>query len=233
MSERPVVLITGTRRGIGRYLAEHFLARGALVEGCSRQPSDMAADGYHHTCLDVADEAGVRDWLRDIGRRHGRLDVAINNAGVAAMNHALLTPASSVERIMGVNLLGSFLVARESARLMQRRRFGRIVNLGSVAVPLQLEGEAIYAASKAAIVSLTQILARELAPLGITVNAVGPTPIATDLIRGVPPEKIQAIVDRLAVKRLGTPADVANVIDFFVSPASDFVTGQVIYLGGV
>jgi 3-oxoacyl-[acyl-carrier protein] reductase len=83
------------------------------------------------------------------------------------------------------------------------------------------------------VISLTQVLARELAPLGITVNAVGPAPIATDLIRSVPAEKIQAIVERLALRRLGTPADVANVVDFFASPASDYVTGQVIYLGGV
>lgn len=232
MTDRQVVLITGARRGIGRHLAEHFLSRGALVEGCSREPSDLAAEGYTHHCLNVADERAVRVMVSSIQKRHSRLDAAINNAGVAAMNHALLTPAATVERVMSTNVLGSFLVARESARLMQRRRWGRIVNLGSVAVPMQLEGEAIYAASKAAVVSMTQILARELAPFGITVNAVGPTPIETDLIRGVPPEKIQAIVERLAIKRLGRPADVANVIDFFLSPASDYVTGQVIYLGG-
>ncbi|NJN18052.1 MAG: SDR family oxidoreductase [Oscillochloris sp.] len=232
MTDQPVLLVTGARKGIGRFLAEYYLARGWLVEGCSREPSDLANPGYAHHCLDVSDENAVRTMVREIGRRHKRLDALINNAGVAAMNHALLTPASVVERTLAVNVLGSFLVTREAARLMQRRRFGRIVNMGTVAVPLQLEGEAAYAASKAAVVSLTQVLARELAPFGITVNLVGPSPIETDLIRGVPADKIAAIIERLAVKRLGRPEDVANVIDFFISPASDYVTGQVIYLGG-
>jgi 3-oxoacyl-[acyl-carrier protein] reductase len=110
---------------------------------------------------------------------------------------------------------------------------GRIVNVSTVAVPLRLEGEAIYAASKAAVETMTRILARELAPLGITCNAVGPTPIETDLIRNVPREKIDRLIASQAIHRLGQPRDVANVVDFFLRPESDFVTGQVVYLGGV
>jgi 3-oxoacyl-[acyl-carrier protein] reductase len=116
---------------------------------------------------------------------------------------------------------------------MQRRRHGRIVNFATVATPLKLEGEAIYAASKAAVISLTQIMARELADFGITVNAVGPTPVATDLIRSVPKNKIDAVIARQAIHRIGEYRDVLNVIEFFVKPDSDFVTGQVIFLGGV
>jgi 3-oxoacyl-[acyl-carrier protein] reductase len=233
MVDREVVLVTGTTRGIGRHLAEHFLGKGALVEGCGRQPAGWHAPGYTHHVADVGDEAQVRAMLADIRRRHGRLDVAINNAGVAAMNHALLTPGAAVDRVMATNVRGTFLVARESAKVMKTRQYGRIVNMGSVATPLCLEGEAIYAASKAAVVSLTQVLAREFAEYGITCNTVGPSPLSTDLIRAVPADKIQAIVDRLAVKRLAQFEDVANVVDFFVSPASGYVTGQVIYLGGV
>jgi 3-oxoacyl-[acyl-carrier protein] reductase len=116
---------------------------------------------------------------------------------------------------------------------MQLRRYGRIVNFVTVAVPLKLEGEAIYAASKAAVISLTEVLAREFADFGITVNAIGPTPIKTDLVRGVPPQKLDALVQRQAIKRYGEPKDVINVVDFLVEPASDFVTGQVIFLGGI
>ena len=116
---------------------------------------------------------------------------------------------------------------------MTQRRFGRIVNFASVAAPLKLEGEAVYAASKAAVVSFTQVAARELASFGITVNAVAPTPIATDLIKGVPAAKIDELVARQAIKRLGEFRDVTNVVDFFIRPESDFVTGQVIFLGGV
>jgi 3-oxoacyl-[acyl-carrier protein] reductase len=149
------------------------------------------------------------------------------------MNHSLLTPAATVSRILETNVKGTFLFSREAAKLMMTRHFGRIVNLSTVATPLKLEGEAIYAASKAAVLSLTEVLARELAEYGITVNAVGPTPIATDLIRNVPKAKIKSLLARQAIPRLGTPADVANVVDFFFKPESAFVTGQNIYLGGV
>lgn len=233
MEDRSVVLVTGSRKGIGRFLAEHFARRGAIVVGCSRQPPDWHVDGVTHHSVDVTNEDAVRELFKVIQRDYGRLDVAINNAGVAAMNHSLLTPLSTVDRIFATNFTGTFLIARESAKLMQRRRFGRIVNLSTVAVPLQLEGEAVYAASKSAVEMLTRVLARELGELGITCNALGPSPIETDLIRGVPPDKIESIRQRLAIKRLGRYEDVANVVDFFVDPKSDYVTGQVIYLGGV
>ena len=116
---------------------------------------------------------------------------------------------------------------------MQRHHYGRIVNFSTVATPLKLEGEAVYAASKAAIVSLTEIMAREFAEWGITVNAVGPTPVPTDLIRSVPQEKMDRLLAQQAIRRYGTFEDIANVIDFYLRAESDFVTGQNIYLGGV
>jgi len=169
----------------------------------------------------------------EIRKQEGRLDVLINNAGVASMNHSLLTPLAAVNKIMETNFTGTFLFCREAARLMQVYRYGRIVNFATVAVPLKLEGQAIYAASKAAVISLTQILAREFAEFGITVNAIGPAPIRTDLIGGVSPEKLDALIERQAIKRYGEPRDVIQVINFFIQPASDFVTGQLIYLAGV
>lgn len=233
MPEREVVLITGARKGIGRFLAEHFADRGAAVVGCGRKPADWTSEGVDYQLADVSSEADVKALMGYVQRTYGRLDVTVNNAGVASMNHSLLTPLSTVERVLATNFTGTFLVARESAKLMQRRKFGRIVNLTTVAVPLHLEGEAIYAASKSAVETLTKVLAYELGTLGITCNAVGPSPIATDLIRNVPAEKIDAITTRLAIKRLGRYEDVSNVIDFFVRPESDYITGQVIYLGGV
>jgi 3-oxoacyl-[acyl-carrier protein] reductase len=233
MSDAEVVLITGTRKGIGRYLAEHFVRRGAMVEGCSRTTPEWELQNYTHHHLDVADETQVKAMFSSIRKRHGRLDILINNAGVASMNHILLTPVATVDRIMATNFRGVFLTCREAAKLMRRRRYGRVVNVSTIAVPMRLEGEAIYAASKSAVVTFSRILARELADSGITCNVVAPTPIETDLIRGVRQEKIDAIVNRLTVKRLGRFEDVANVIDFFVKPESEYITGQVIYLGGV
>ena len=233
MDSPQVMLITGTRKGIGEQLVKHYVTKGFSVVGCSRKDVDYKFDNYQHFCLDVSDELSVKKIFFEIKNSYGRLDYLINNAGIGLANHSLLTPGTSIHNIMNTNFLGTFLFCREGARLMKKNSFGRIVNLTTVAVPLKLEGEAIYSASKAAINSLTQILGKELAEFGVTINAVGPTPIKTDLIRGIPEEKIQSLVSSLAIKRYGKVRDVINVIDFFINPESDYVTGQVIYLGGV
>lgn len=227
------LLITGTRKGLGRYMAEYYLRRGFTVFGCSRSQSDLTHENYFHFCVDVNDESAVAKMLSDIKDSGTLLHAVINNAGIASMNHALLTPKSTVEKLFQTNVFGLFLICRESAKIMQKQKFGRIVNLTTVATPLKLEGEAVYASSKAAVISLTEILAREFSPYGITVNAIGPTPVDTDLIRNVPKEKIDQILMRQAVRRMGKPSDVLNVVDFFIRPESDFITGQTIFLGGI
>jgi 3-oxoacyl-[acyl-carrier protein] reductase len=233
MVENRVILISGTSRGIGRALVEHYSGLGYDVIGCSRSEFEIELTNYRHHCLDIADELAVKEMFGLIRKTAKRLDVLINNAGIASMNHSLLTPVSTVNKVMQTNFIGTFLLCREAARLMQANRYGRIVNFATVAVPLKLEGEAIYAASKAAVISLTEILAREFAEFGITVNAIGPAPIKTDLVRGVPAEKLEALISRQAIKRYGEMRDVVHLIDFLIDPATDFVTGQVIYLGGV
>jgi 3-oxoacyl-[acyl-carrier protein] reductase len=216
---------------MGGGLCEHYLARDWVVVGCSREPSDLVHERYSHHCLDVNDDVKVGAMMTAIRRTHGRLYAVINNAGIAAMNHVLLTPMATVRRIIETNVIGTFIVAREGAKLMKGG--GRIVNFATVATPLDLEGEAIYAASKAAVESLTRVMARELAAMKITVNAVGPTPVETDLVKSVPVAKMQALLQRQAIPRFGTIGDVINVIDFFLLEASDFVTGQTVFLGGV
>lgn len=228
-----VMLITGTRKGIGKYLVEYYIDKGFQVIGCSRGAADYEFEKYQHFSLDVSDEAKVKQMFADIRKTYSRLDVLINNAGIASMNHILLTPIKTVQNILNTNLVGSFLFCREGAKLMQKNRFGRIINFSTVATPLKLEGEAIYASSKAAILSLTEVIARELAEFGITVNSVGPTPVKTDLIRSVPREKMEALLARQAINRYGEFRDISNVIDFFIKPESDFITGQNIYLGGI
>ncbi|MFO1451557.1 MAG: SDR family oxidoreductase [Opitutaceae bacterium] len=229
-----VLVITGTSRGLGLGMAEYFLSKGDTVCGCSRsERSSITHPEYSHAAVDVADEKAVVSFVRAVQRKHGRIDGLINNAGIAAMNAALLTPAASAEAVFATNFQGTFLFCREVAKVMVRQKQGRIVNFSTVATPLRLEGESLYAASKAAVESFTRVLARELGPTGVTVNALGPTPIPTDLIKGVPKAKLDALLARQAIARLGTIDDVINVVEFFLSARSAFVTGQVVYLGGV
>jgi len=230
---KKTLLITGSRKGLGRYLAETFIAEGWKVWGCSRGEAGWSLEGYRHLLCDVADARAVRSLVRQVEKESGGLYGVVNNAGIAAMNALLLTPTATAQRIFGTNSLGTFHVLQEVAKGMCRRGEGRIVNLTSIASVLDLEGEALYAASKAAVESMTRVAAREFGCYGVTVNAVGPTAIDTDLVRSVPPEKLARLRQRQAIPREGRPEDVFNAVEFFLRPASEFVSGQVLYLGGV
>jgi len=227
------ILVTGTRKGIGRAIAEHYLEKDWSVIGCSRSDTDLQHKNYRHFYLDVCDEKAVTLMVQEVIEQHKYIDVLANNAGIAAMNHLTLLPAGQAQNILNINILGTFFFLREVAKKMIRQKSGRIVNFSSVAVPLSLEGEALYAASKAAVETLTKIAARELGTFGVTVNAIGPTPVRTDLTKVVPNSKIEKLLQQQAIPRWGEFRDILNVIDFFVRPESDFITGQVIYLGGV
>jgi 3-oxoacyl-[acyl-carrier protein] reductase len=227
------LIITGTSKGLGKYLAELYLERGCRVAGCSRSSSPIEHDDYMHYSLDVADERAVTDMVRDVARKWKEIDILINNAGTASMNHTILTPLSVVKNVMNTNFIGTFIFTREVAKIMINRKAGRIINISTVAVPLSLEGESIYVASKSAVESFTKVLARELAPYNITVNAVGAAPLMTALVKAVPKEKIDKILHAMAIPRFAEFRDVSNVVDFFIKEESDFITGQILYLGGV
>jgi 3-oxoacyl-[acyl-carrier protein] reductase len=233
VTNQRLMLITGDRKGIGRYLVEYYLKKNYRIIGCSRKQVDFEHENFSHYSLDITDESKVRSMFSEIRRTYGRLDILINNAGIASMNHVLLTPMETAQKILNTNIAGTFLFCREAIKLMKKNKMGRIVNFATVASPLKLQGEAIYASSKAAVINFSQVLAKEIGGFGITVNVVGPTPIKTDLIRKISDEKLNAVISNQAVQRFGEFQDISNVIDFFIQPESDFITGQVIYLGGV
>lgn len=230
---KKVILITGSRKGIGKELAEYYLGIGFNVAGCSRGESSIKNINYRHYQLDVSCEKDVVQMVRAVKKEFGRIDILLNNAGIASMNHFLTTSCNTVQSIFNTNFLGTFIFSREVSKVMIKQKYGRIVNYTTVASALRLEGEAVYAASKAAIENLTQTISKEVASFNITINAIGPTPVETDLIKAVPKNKMEDLLNKQTIKRFGTFEDVKNVIDFFIDDKSDFITGQIIYLGGI
>ena len=215
------MLITGTRKGIGRYLAEYYIDRGFYVYGCSRNPVDFELENYCHYCLNVSDQKEVKKMLSEIRKKHKRLDVLINNAAVnTALLPVMLVPYESALETVEINLLGTFLVSREAAKMMMKNTCGRIVNVSSMAVKHEVEGEAIYTASKAAVISLTRVMAKEFNLYGITCNVIAPAALKTDLIDAVDKQTVDRLLERNAIHEFGKMEDVSNSIDWLIRPES-------------
>ena len=227
----PTALITGTTQGLGRALAERLLADGWTVHGFARGPQELTHAHFTAHAVDVTDEAAVRSAVSTVAAA-GRIDLLVNNAGVASMNALLLTPGSVADQLMRVNYLGTFHCLQAVGKVMVRQRAGRIINLTTVAVPLSLEGEAAYVASKAAVEALTKVAAKELAPSGVVVTAVGFGPVDTKLTRAVPKVALAKINSAIG-RPEGTT--MAQAVDFFMSrlSAADLKSGSVEYFGTV
>lgn len=229
---RPVMVITGTSKGIGKGIAEHFLAKGYGVAGCSRGASTIDHEEYAHTVVDVGVEDQVRSWIRGVKNRFGRIDLLVCNAGHATANLLLaMTPGEVLTDLLQVNIAGSFYVCREAAKVMMLQRSGRIVTTSSMAVGLHEEGTSAYAASKSAVVEMTKIMAKELAPAGITCNVVAPSMLPTEAVEKLGADIIERALGKLTIKRTVTIEEVCNVIEFFAAPESGCITGQVIHMG--
>lgn len=228
-----IIVITGTSRGIGLSLVKRYISKGHVVIGCSRSESEYTHENYHHFQVDLSNEDEINKFAHSIKKQFGSLDVLINNAGIASMNHFMFTPLETAKKVMTTNFFAPFAMTRACVGLLKKSKTPRIINFSTVAVPFNLDGELAYVASKSAVESMTKILAKELAQFKITVNAVGPTPVKTFLTAKVPEHKINALLDRQAIKRFGEFEDIGNVIDFYIQPSSEFITGQIIYLGGV
>lgn len=234
MTDQPVILITGASRGIGRALATHYSKQGARVFGCSRSDCDISHENYQHIITDVTDEKSCHALFAEIKKSAKRLDLLINNAGVKTDGLALMATASQADTMMRGNFIGTFLVAREAAKLMKRGRFGRIVNLSSMAVPLGSAGSGLYAASKAAIEQFSYSLARELAVDDITVNTIGITVFEdSDMVKALSAEALSEATDMLLKKSPLKIVEIAHAIDFFASCKAAAVTNQTLYFGGV
>lgn len=230
-----VILITGTSSGIGRGLAERLAKVGHTILGCSRRLFPASIEGYRHFQVDLSLPDQVRRMFQTIQGEYGFIDALINNAGTAVMNPFLLAPASEIERIFRVNVFAVFHCSREAVKLMRysKHEAPSIINVSTVAVPWSIPGESIYASSKIAIEQAARTLSHELADFNIRVNTIGLPPVRTAMTRTVERSKIEALIQRQALKRMCTIDDIIGPVEFLLSPAARFVTGSTLFLGGV
>ncbi len=237
-----VALITGGGRGIGRAIVFALGWLGAEVLINYRENKTAAEDTLHgvladggagQLCpFDVAQESQVEEAVKKIVDQHKKIDILVNNAGVTSDNLLVRVRSEDWERIIGTNLRGTYQCTKAVCRRMIRERYGRIVNMTSVVGQMGNAGQSVYAASKAGIIGFTKAMARELASRGITVNAVAPGFIDTEMTARLGPEARQDFLQSIPLGRLGTCEDVAGAVCFLVGPGAGYITGQVINVNG-
>lgn len=228
------ILITGTSRGIGKELAINLLSKGHQVIGCSRGKASISHVHYKHLIIDLNIEEDVLSVMKYVRQNYKQLDVLIN---CAAINPAIITaaflPSNILKEVFAVNIIAPMLLCRDAIKLMSRKKFGRIINLSSMATKHEVAGEALYTSTKSALVSYTRVIAKEIYNLGITANVISPAAIETDLSKQINKEALQEVLNRNAIKNFGSFDDVNNLVEFLISSESNAITGQEIFLGGV
>ena len=242
MSEQRVIVVTGASRGIGRAIAVEMAAAQTHIvinynssAEAARQTADLVEKkGGRSTLMQfsVADPDAVKTAFKQIMDAHGRIDVLVNNAGIAKDNLLALMRPADWDDVMNTNLKGAFLCSQAVIKPMIRQRYGRIVNVTSVVGVIGNAGQCNYSAAKAGIIGFTRSIAREIVSRNITVNAVAPGFIATDMTLAIPKKSREALLEQIPAARYGTPEDVAAVVAFLASDAAGYITGQVIHVNG-
>jgi 3-oxoacyl-[acyl-carrier protein] reductase len=215
-------------------LAEKFLKEGLTVYGCSRQASSIGHQNYKHFTVDVSDESAVVAMLKQIASLKVPVNLLINNAGLTQASLGILTRGVSAQDILNVNLLGNFFVSRETLKLMQRQRYGRIVNFSSINVPLGSVGSALYNASKAGVEAMARALTRECGNLDITINTLGLSLVANSgMLDSLSPKALAAKQEALPKPKALELEEIIHAINFFASPLARNVSCQTVYFGGL
>jgi len=232
MDKKPIIVITGASKGIGRGMAEYYLTKGFLVAGCSRGESTLNSEDYMHSQIDVGNEREVRKWIRSIKKVYKRIDALVCMAAYAPANLLLtMTSAAHLEPVLKTNIAGTYYVCGEVAKIMMQQRSGRIITVSSMAVGLHEVGTSAYACSKSAIVEMTKILAKELAPVGVTCNIIAPSIYQSEGVDALGDEVIERAREKLTFKNNLEIEELCHVVDFYIAPESKQISGQVTHLG--
>jgi len=225
-----VVVVTGATRGIGFAIANFFLQKGFLVAGCSRGESTIEHENYRHYVIDVCNETAVKHWARSVKRDFNRVDVLVSNVGLVSLGAVTGATSLASFRLFIDSILDStFLVCREFSKLMMIQRYGRIINIGSIMSEIHAPGTCAYAPAKAAVIEFTKVLAREVAEYGVTCNVVSPSMVRTDSNAVFGDKWEKAMLQMQTIKRPIDSSELCHVIEFFASPMSSIVTGQIIH----
>ena len=228
-----MVLVTGSTRGVGRLIAEHFLHEGATVIGVARSGATFEHEKYSHYELDISDASAVQGLFSRLRKEGAGPDIVVNNAAVLTSQYALIMPPAAAQDMVNVNLFAPFMISREAAKLMRKRKWGRIINIGSMAASLEPEGDSVYAACKAGLITMSNVLAKEFAAMNVTCNTLGVTAFETDMLAQLPRDKIEEVIAGNPIPRFAEADDILNVVDFFASRRSSYITAQSLFLGGV
>ena len=231
-----VALITGASKGIGKACAIRLAKDGysSSDDAAKQTLEQIEANGGQGMVYkaDVSKLAEVKQMVRDVFKAYGRIDVLVNNAGIVRDEYLLMINPETLDKCIDLNVKGYFYAAQQVALKMFKQKSGVIVNMSSVSSKFALAGQSVYSATKGAVNSLTQTLAKELGGYGIRVNAVAPGFIATEMIDAIPEEKRSAYLEKIPLKRFGTADEVANMVSALVSDQFAYVTGQVFVLDG-
>ena len=230
---RRVAIVTGASRGIGAAIAQRLALEGYSV--VLNYASDGSTEAACALCAELSDVSRfdeAKRLINEVKQQFGRIDVLVNNAGITRDGLLARMKEEAFDRVIEVNLKGAFNCLRHAAPLMMKQRYGRIVSVSSVVGVAGNAGQVNYAASKAGIIGMTKAAAKELAPRGITVNAVAPGFIDTAMTDALPDSAKEAILSRIACGAFGAPEDVANAVAFFAQPESEYITGQVLCIDG-
>jgi 3-oxoacyl-[acyl-carrier protein] reductase len=237
--ENKKALVTGAYRGIGKVIADLFIAEGAEVWGLDyKTPEDLPArveeakGKLHWVTADLSELSAVDGVIDAALKEAGGFDILVNNAGITKDNLSFRMSLDEWQKVLDINLSAAFLVSRTVGRDMIRKRTGSIINMSSVVGMHGNGGQANYSASKAGLIGVTKSLAQECASRGVRVNAVAPGFIATDMTAVLPEEVKQKMMEQVPLKRMGTPKDIADACLFLASNASSYITGQVLPVDG-